>query len=259
MYVASVLVFTKVYQFRHPDAAPRAYYAYGLVAYMLIFETLGYYIPTSESLESNDSSAKLNFMFMCLFIVAFYLAYITFVVFFYRKMYFAGDNEYCKKLHSDPTKRKAFMMLVMIANIALVIGFAHRSLQNNDSVVSNKLLALFGANMATYVMYYMMNKYVQVIRHKKYNESLTWKCWMYLALSISSFLIGFSYFTDSQKDKLNSPAMSRNLNQECTMWFFDHHDIWHFASAFGLFFGFMFLLTMEDNNTSVPWKDIPVF
>ena len=37
------------------------------------------------------------------------------------------------------------------------------------------------------------------------------------------------------------------------------HDVWHFASAQGLLFTMMGLLTLEDNNTSTPWEDIPVF
>ena len=37
-----------------------------------------------------------------------------------------------------------------------------------------------------------------------------------------------------------TPAESREFNKECTLLdFFDNHDIWHFLSAFGMFFAFM--------------------
>ena len=52
MYVASVLVYSKVYQFRHPDATPRAYYSFGIIAILLIFETYGYYAPTSKNIDA---------------------------------------------------------------------------------------------------------------------------------------------------------------------------------------------------------------
>ena len=151
------------------------------------------------------------------------------------------------------------MILVMVVNFAMVVVLAYKSFYNKDSVISKNLLVLFGGNMAVYVMYYILNKYYHAIRDKNYNETITWLCWMYIILCIICLGVGFKYFTASQKDKSKSPSMSRNLNEECTIWFFDNHDIWHFASAFGIFFAFMALLTMEDNNTMVPWNEIPVF
>ena len=44
------------------------------------------------------------------------------------------------------------------------------------------------------------------------------------------------------------PLLLRKLNKEC-IWlnFFDSHDIWHFLSGAGLFFEFMFILTIDDD------------
>ena len=44
------------------------------------------------------------------------------------------------------------------------------------------------------------------------------------------------------------PLLLRKLNKECN-WlnFFDSHDIWHFLSGAGLFFEFMFILTIDDD------------
>ena len=250
MYVASALVYSKVYQFRHPDATPRAYYLYGIIAVLLVFETLGYYVPTSKS--------NIN-AFNGFYLVVFYLGFLAIVFSFYKKMYLQGDKDLREKWYSDPRKRRALIIFLMIANVVLTIVFACRSFYNKDSVISKNLLALFGGNMAIYVMYYILNKYYHAIRDKNYNETINGLCWMYITLCIICLGVGFSYFTASQKDKSKSPSMSRNLNEECTMWFFDNHDIWHFASAFGIFFAFMALLTMEDNNTTVPWNEIPVF
>ena len=44
-----------------------------------------------------------------------------------------------------------------------------------------------------------------------------------------------------------SPAESRELNKECALLgFYDNHDIWHFLTAFGLFFSF--LVSSYHNN-----------
>ena len=42
--------------------------------------------------------------------------------------------------------------------------------------------------------------------------------------------------------------ISRSLNRECIFLnFFDGHDIWHFLGGVGIFFAFMFILTIDDD------------
>ena len=113
--------------------------------------------------------------------------------------------------------------------------------------------------MALYVIYYLIMKYYHIyILHRK-EESLSWTCWVYFLLGATFAVAGMYFFSIQEKTTLVSPAASRHLNHKCTLWFFDKHDIWHFASAFGLLFTFLALLTIEDNNTATPWKNIPVF
>ena len=48
-------------------------------------------------------------------------------------------------------------------------------------------------------------------------------------------------------DKTLSPAESRNLNRECVFFdFFDHHDIWHILSSFGLLMGAYLVMYISD-------------
>ena len=54
---------------------------------------------------------------------------------------------------------------------------------------------------------------------------------------------GHFYLTE-QRSSVWSPAESRNMNEACTVGIFDAHDLWHFLSAFGIFFTFMFILTL---------------
>ena len=55
-------------------------------------------------------------------------------------------------------------------------------------------------------------------------------------------------------------AESRNLNTEC-IWgdLYDHHDIWHFFSATGLFFSFVLLLVLDDGIDHLPRNTIYIF
>ena len=40
---------------------------------------------------------------------------------------------------------------------------------------------------------------------------------------------------------------------------YDHHDIWHFFSATGLFFNFLMLLLLDDGIDQVPTDEINIF
>ena len=50
------------------------------------------------------------------------------------------------------------------------------------------------------------------------------------------------------------------MNRDC-IWlnFYDRHDIWHFLGSAGLFFAFMFILTIDDDVRFTKRKDIAIF
>ena len=68
------------------------------------------------------------------------------------------------------------------------------------------------------------------------------------------------FFKETDKSTSVTPAQSRNLNVEC-IWgdLYDHHDIWHFFSAAGLFFSFILLLVFDDGIDHVPRNRIFIF
>ena len=128
MYIIAVLIYSKLYQFRHPDTTPRAYTIFCLIAVMLIFEVVGYYVPPGWFM----------FFFLCFYSVC--------MILFYHKMYFQGDKEYKKKINIDAKRRKIFFGLIILMNIGLVIFFADHSFMKT-SVISKYLLVIFGMNM----------------------------------------------------------------------------------------------------------------
>ena len=75
MYIMAVLVFLKVYQFRHPDVTSNAYIVFAFIALGLMFEVIGYYSH--------------NWIFWTIFITA----YIFFLVVFIIEVYFNGDTK----------------------------------------------------------------------------------------------------------------------------------------------------------------------
>merc|ERR1711973_345309 len=93
---------------------------------------------------------------------------------------------------------------------------------------------------------------------KKREERINWRSALYFVLGIVLTLTGVSFFALELKSTAKTPSLSRNLNKECALMFFDNHDLWHFFSALGLFFMFMAVLTLEDNNNDTPWKEMRV-
>ena len=66
--------------------------------------------------------------------------------------------------------------------------------------------------------------------------------------------------TQAATDWLQPPAVSRDGNRDCIMLnFFDSHDLWHFMSAFGLFFSFVMLMTLDDNQEGTSRDRLRVF
>ena len=83
--------------------------------------------------------------------------------------------------------------------------------------------------------------------------------WFYLTAAVAFLFLGCYFFAAELKSSARSPAASRDLNAECALLIFDNHDLWHFFSATGLFFIFMMVLTIEDNNAETSWDKIRVF
>ena len=168
--------------------------------------------------------------------------------------------DYLKQAKTGEKHRHRYFIFMLIINIVTAICFLIQMSKANDSIVSNYLLFIFGVNTAGYATYYAIMKCYYVYGLKRPSESISWTCWIYIILCVIFGAIGLTFFIFYQEKSTEvSPSESRHLNHECAFWFFDKHDIWHFASAFGILFAFMALLTLEDNNTRTPWNEIPVF
>ena len=75
-------------------------------------------------------------------------------------------------------------------------------------------------------------------------EAINLRCLAYFVLASGLMLTGVYYFINEVKNTFMSPPESRQLNMPCAFLFFDNHSLWHFASAGGLLFTFMALLTL---------------
>ena len=111
-------------------------------------------------------------------------------------------------------------------------------------LISNFILSLF---------YYLITKII-------YCERPSLRPILYFIACVIFWLVGVVFYSKTITDWLKSPALSRNGNEECILLdFFDSHDLWHFLSAFALFFSFLMLMTLDDQQEGTPRRDLRVF
>ena len=82
MYMITVMIFLKMYQFRHPDITANAYVIYLFIAIMLIFEAIGYY------------SSPGVYMFIFIITYLFLIQYEVIATILYQEFYLQVKTSY---------------------------------------------------------------------------------------------------------------------------------------------------------------------
>ena len=233
MFIMSALSTTKMYQFRHPDTTSNANEIFVYLGIIMTIEVLGYYLP------------------VIVYLVIFTTFYIAFAIRHAKRFYL---------LEGSSKGSKTTGILGIILNFCLA---AYMFIEGYKSpmghAVSDNLLVMLGANEFLYILYYISTKCYHALALKNSSEALTLKFWVYFLLSFSCFGLAFYFYAYQENSSSLAPAESRHLNSPCILWFFDQHDVWHALSSLGIFWQFMAMMIMEDNNVSTPWNEIPVF
>ena len=164
MYLIAILIYTKLYQNRHPDIAAGSIQSYLVLGAALVLEALSLYFSSG------------------LFWVMFCFIYMTALVCFVSNMYQLNTERHKKgflflrvaKLLGKETLMAAkkvngrevpklrpllvFLATTCLVNIAMCIFFAVKAAESEDGA-SNYLLLMFMANMFLYLCYYIRMKY----------------------------------------------------------------------------------------------------
>jgi len=253
MYLMAVLLFQKVYQFRHPDITHTSHLVFLLLGIALIFEVVGYYTT--------------HIIFWILFVVIYIILLTLIVVHIYSNGKGPSIRKKCREgirclefIPSCPNFLSWNFLpscAVFVVNLLMAAYF----ITVQKPGVSRYILLITIGNMILYIIYYICNKIYLRFRPEEriVEEQIEVTTWLYGGVSLLFMLGALWFFKAELKSSARPPALSRNLNQKCVTKIFDNHDMWHLLSAQGLFYTFMFILTMEDNNIGVPRDKIPVF
>jgi len=249
MYVIAVLCFIKIYQFRHNNASSNAYKVFFGIAMVMFLEVLGIFMG--------------NTFFWILSLVLYFLAMLLLSSVLYQVGKWrmshltpvwlikacVGKARDCSFLPSQISKRRAsFIIILDLVNIGFILLGGIK-----QPAVSTYLLGVFIGNLLVYFFYYVTMKLVK-------KEKIPTIAYFISVLTIACWIPGIWLFTQKVKTTNLTPAESRNLNLQC-IWgdLYDHHDIWHFFSAAGLFFSFILLLVIDDGIDHVPRNRILIF
>ena len=175
MYSMSVLIFLKVFQFRHSDITPSPHKTYLFISFILVVEVTGYFTD--------------RIIFWILF-TFFYLLIVNYVII----------NIYCDK-GSKGTFRFLYDIIkivwhpeewslaclqikpvkfIILTNICLAGYF----LFSKTPGVSSYILLILMMNMQMYFLYYIYCKLWYYYKEKMEGEAIKWFTWLYGVLAV---------------------------------------------------------------------------
>jgi len=270
MYLIAILIYVKLYQNRHPDTSSNSVQAYLVLGGAIVLEAISIYSQNSEVFWAFFC---LVYMISLVFLVAHIYQMDThrqkcqsckdkckcLKRFIFIRVYALLADEsmkamgkvYNRKLHRI-RPLLVFISTTFCINVGLCAFFAWNASQK-DTTASNYLLYLFIINMALYLTYYIAMKKIS-------GERLSYLAWWYFVLANLCSLPAMWFFVHKEKNSNVSPAESREQNQPCQLFdFYDGHDIWHFLGGAGVFFVFMFIITIDDDIKYKDRREIAVF
>lgn len=250
MYVISVLSMLKIYQTRHPDINASASATYVALAAAVLLGVIGVLSGT------------------LLFWILFGLIHVIACFLLSCQIYYMGRwkldigvmkriktwflseisdrRQICRPMYCD---RMVLLLLGNVANWCLAVY----GMVSTPRDFASYLLIIFLTNLLLYIAFYIIMKF-------RHGERLLLQPVFYMVLCAVGWGAAVYYYTQHTTTWELTPAHSRQYNQECVLLhFYDTHDIWHFLSAGAMFFGFMLLLTLDDDLSGTPREKIPVF
>jgi len=262
MYVMAMIMFVKIFQFRHPDLTANAYKLFFIVALIMFFEVIGIFFG--------------NFFFW-VFILSIYGVGIILLSFIFYFSHESQDDENYQVIAWKLNLKTVFWVLKLVWNVCrgknikpwkenfriskliliIILLFLNFSFLLLGAIVqpgiSSYLLYIFVANLMVYTSFYISMK----IYHR---EKFTLPPIIYGFLAMCFWISGLYFFMNPPYSSGGTPAQSRNQNKQCDILeFYDYHDIWHFLSAAGMFFCFMLLLTLDEGLAEEETQSIVVF
>jgi len=265
MYIMMILVFIKIYQFRHPDISANAYHCMYAFVVALGMEALSLYIFSDVGKVLFYSMFCLLYTFAILHVAIDCYYYGAIKTSFFQNLPIFMKHSTQNVLYCLYPKRFVLSIFFVITNFALMVFTVSRSFEEGAKSLSTPILVIFAINVGLFLSYYMIRKIVEIFQNPegegtRLRWSMRFFSFIFFLLAVALGMVAMVFYTRRHQSRNSTPPESRNKNELChVLDFFDNHDMWHFFSATALFLAFIFLLTIDDDLLLTDRDQIEVF
>lgn len=245
MFVMAGLGIFKILESRSPDLQPKFHWLLVLLATMIAMVVVG---VLASSLA----------FYVLFFFVHIVMTLLITVQYYYRwQISFLSPKclrlllkHLCSKPHWPPKQIPKFVLTILSNLVNFCFALYAVVLQPVD--FGTFFLTILLSNLILLLVYYVTAKCL-------YKERPSHRVFLFLVLSLASWAVGIYFYSRAATNWLESPAVSRDGNNECVAVFYDTHDFWHFSSALALFFSFLMLMSLDDDTEGTLRTDLRVF
>ena len=213
MYIMLILVFIKIYQFRHPDMSFDAFTVMYTFVIILFLEAISLYIYTING--------------KIIFYTLFSLAYIATIIHVAVDCYYYGaiftrfpHNVPAIFSYSFKTKhllyRKRFLLAFsyVFLNIGLLIFTFIRSLEDGPKGLSTPILVILSANVGMFLSYYMLRKFIEICDSHEgegmgCRKLMRFLSFIFFSLAVSLGVCAMYFYYHRHQSRNRTPPESR--------------------------------------------------
>ena len=214
MYIMLILVFIKIYQFRHPDTSTNAYRSMYAFIIALLMEAL--------SLYTFSRSGKIVFYFIfCVFYLGAIL-HIAIDCYYYSALkssfilnfpIFVNHSVHNLQ-HCLYPKRFLLSVLFVILNFGLMFFTVFRSFEVGAKSLSTPFLIICAVNVGIFLCYYMIRKIAEVTKRPEGPDGqLRWAMrffsFIFFLLALALGAIAMVFYTRRHQSRNSTPPESR--------------------------------------------------
>ena len=248
MFIGTALMILTLYNKRHPDNLPSAFYTYNFLALIVLLNIL--------PLFGISDGAEVWF-WVLIYILVFYIMIVGTINVYYGKRWKFNKNiinnikniKYFIK-NIKPEDLPKFIVL-LFSNLMTLLMLIFGSIYKVQ--FTEWMLGLFIGNLIIYFVFYITNKLY-------YGEHISLSLWLLIVVDITILSISLVYYEIAVTDKMLTPEESDKLNKHCVLFdYFDYHDLWHLFSSLGLFLLMIIFYNIDYDLVATENRYIKVF
>jgi len=248
MFVGTSLMILTLYNKRHPDNLPSAFYIYNFLALVILLNIL--------PLSGISDGAEVWF-WLLIYVLVVYIMIVGTINVYYGKNWKFNKNIFKKvkdfKHFIQNMRPKDFpkFVVLIISNLMTLLMLIFGSIYKVD--FTQWMLALFIGNLIIYFVFYIVNKLY-------YGERISFSMWILILVDITILSVSLIFYNIAVSDKMLTPQQSDTLNKPCVLFdYFDYHDLWHLFSSVGIFLLMVIFYKVDNDLINTENRYIKVF